>query len=96
MLKDPSPMLGQPENTGRQKMERRDQLYLLLDLLNAMSEPVKKTHLLYRTHINYYQLTRYLGLLLRLEMVKEISHPFDGYIITEKGRLMQSLFNTRS
>jgi predicted transcriptional regulator len=75
------------------KPEKRDKLDLLLELLEATNEPTKKTHLIYRLRINYYQLTRYLDLLLKLEMVEEVSSPFEGYAITEKGRIMQSLFN---
>lgn len=75
------------------KTEKRDKLDLLLELLEATSEPTKKTHLIYRLRINYYQLTRYLDLLLKLDMVQEVSHPFEGYAITDKGRVMRSLFN---
>ena len=75
------------------KPEKRDKLDLLLELLEATSEPTKKTHLIYRLRINYYQLTRYLDLLLKLDMVQEVSHPFEGYAITDKGRVMRSLFN---
>jgi predicted transcriptional regulator len=74
------------------KPEKRDKLDLLLELLEATNEPTKKTHLIYRLRINYYQLTRYLDLLLELEMVEEVSRPFEGYAITEKGRIMRSLF----
>jgi predicted transcriptional regulator len=82
--------LGQVEE---KKSEKRDKLDLLLELLEATSEPTKKTHLIYRLRINYYQLTRYLDLLLKLDMVEEVSKPFEGYTITEKGRLMISLFS---
>lgn len=75
------------------KSEKRDKLDLLLELLDATSEPIKKTHLIYRLRINYYQLTRYLDLLLKLDMVGEVSTPFEGYAITEKGRTMRSLFS---
>ena len=80
-------------DVDEKKAEKRDKLDLLLELLEATNEPTKKTHLIYRLRINYYQLTRYLDLLLKLDMVKEISSPFEGYAITEKGRVMRSLFN---
>lgn len=79
--------------TDEKKPEKRDKLDLLLELLDATSEPTKKTHLIYRLRINYYQLTRYLDLLLKLEMVQEVSSPFEGYTVTEKGRIMRSLFS---
>jgi len=80
-------------DVDEKKAEKRDKLDLLLELLEATNEPTKKTHLIYRLRINYYQLTRYLDLLLKLDMVQEISSPFEGYAITEKGRVMRSLFN---
>ena len=92
IMKDTEQMLklGQPDE---KKSEKRDKLDLVLELLEATSEPIKKTHLIYRLRINYYQLTRYLDLLLKLDMVEEVSSPFDGYAITEKGRIMRSLFS---
>ena len=92
IMKDADPILkiGQVDE---KKSEKRDKLDLLLELLDATSEPTKKTHLIYRLRINYYQLTRYLDLLLKLDMVEEVSKPFEGYTITEKGRLMRSLFS---
>lgn len=83
--------LGQPDE---RKVEKRDKLDLLLELLEAMTEPTKKTHLIYKLRINYYQLSRYLDLLLKLEMVDKVSEPFEGYVIAEKGRLMQRLFSS--
>ena len=80
-------------DVDEKKAEKRDKLDLLLELLEATNEPTKKTHLIYRLRINYYQLTRYLDLLLKLDMVQEVSSPFEGYAITEKGRVMRSLFN---
>lgn len=74
------------------KTEKRDKLDLLLELLEATTEATKKTHLIYRLRINYYQLTRYLELLLKLGMVEEVSAPIEGYSITEKGRIMLGLF----
>lgn len=75
-----------------QKQDKRDQLDLLLELLKETKEPVKKTHILYRMRINYYQLSRYLSLLLKLDMVEEVTDPLEGFKITEKGRTMLSLF----
>jgi predicted transcriptional regulator len=89
LLESVEPTLGRADE---KKAEKRDKLDLLLELLEATSEPTKKTHLIYKLRINYYQLSRYLDLLLRLEMVKEVSEPFEGYVIAEKGRLMQKLF----
>lgn len=75
------------------KHERRDQLVLLLELLRETTEPVRKTHLLYRTRMNYHQLTHYLGLLQKLDMTEKISQPFEGFRITEKGRILLTLMS---
>jgi len=72
--------------------EKRDKLDLLLRVLEITMEPTKKTHILYLAKINYYQLTRYVGLLLALGMLEEVSTPFDGYRITDKGRMVLGLF----
>ncbi len=72
---------------------KRDKLDILLGILDIASTSVKKTHILYKANINFYQLTRYLDLLKHLEMLEEVSEPFNGYRITEKGRQMLNLFN---
>src|SRR5262245_30583627 len=74
------------------RQERRDKLDLILELLIASAEPVKKTHLLYRTKINHAQLSRYLSFLLELGMMREISEPFEGFVVSEKGRVVAQLF----
>ena len=75
-----------------EKQAKRDKLDLMLELLIASIEPVKKTHSLYRTKINHAQLSRYLRLVLALGMLEEISDPLEGYVITKKGRITLELF----
>ena len=77
-----------------QESARRGQLDLMVEILNETIEPVKKTHILYKARINYYQLAKYLGLLLKLGMIEEVSEPFDGFRIAEKGRLFLQLLAT--
>ena len=72
---------------------KRDKLEILLGILEIARSPVKKTHILYKANINFYQLTRYLDLLNGLEMLEEIDQPYKGYRTTEKGRQMLGLFN---
>jgi predicted transcriptional regulator len=74
-----------------QKSRKRDQLQIMLALMEAATEPAKKTHLLFSIRINYYQLIRYLDLLCGLGMLEEIAVPFEGYRITEKGRALLAL-----
>ena len=72
---------------------KRDKLDILLGILGIATSTVKKTHILYRANINFYQLTRYLDLLLNLEMLEEVNEPYKGYRTTGKGRQMLELFN---
>ena len=71
---------------------KRDKLEILLGILEIARSPVKKTHILYKANINFYQLTRYLDLLKGLDMLEEIDQPYKGYRTTEKGRQMLDLF----
>lgn len=73
---------------------RRDKLDIILRILEVTSTPVKKTHILYKAGINFYQLSRYLDLLLKTGMMEEISSPFIAYRTTEKGRVLMNLFSS--
>lgn len=76
---------------------RRDKIDIILKILEITTQPTKKTHILYTAKINFYQLSGYLDLLLKIGMVEEISYPLEGYRITEKGRVLLKLFEqTRS
>ena len=72
---------------------RRDKLDIILRILEVGSSPVKKTHILYKAGINFYQLSRYLNFLLKLGLLEELSEPYVGYRTTEKGRACLKLFN---
>ena len=71
---------------------RRDKLDIILRILDVGSVPVKKTHILYKAGINFYQLSRYLDLLQKTGMIEQISEPFAAYRTTEKGRVLINLF----
>lgn len=77
--------------TQVKKYKRRDRLVLLFEILEAAAAPVKKTHLLYRTRTNFYQISQYLRLLQDLGMIESVNLPFDGYRTTEKGRALLTL-----
>jgi predicted transcriptional regulator len=49
---------------------------------------------LYRANLNFYQLTKYLDLLLRFNMIQEVESPFHGYRTTEKGLQFLGLFES--
>src|SRR5262245_27812602 len=73
---------------------RRDKLDIILRILEVGNSPVKKTHILYKAGINFYQLSRYLDLLLKTGMMEEVQAPFVAYRTTEKGRVLMRLFST--
>jgi predicted transcriptional regulator len=73
---------------------RRDKLDIILRILEVGNAPVKKTHILYKAGINFYQLTRYLDLLLKTGMMEETKDPYVAYRTTEKGRVLMNLFNS--
>lgn len=71
---------------------RRDKLDIILRILAIGNSPVKKTHILYKAGINFYQLSRYLDLLLKTGMMEEVTEPYLAFRTTEKGRVMINLF----
>jgi predicted transcriptional regulator len=71
---------------------RRDKLDIILRILTIGNSPVKKTHILYKAGINFYQLSRYLDLLLKTGMMEQVNEPFLAFRTTEKGRVMLNLF----
>jgi predicted transcriptional regulator len=73
---------------------RRDKLDIILRILTIGTAPVKKTHILYKAGINYYQLTRYLEWLLKAEMIEQINDSNIVYRTTQKGHLLLKLFDT--
>ena len=72
---------------------RRDKLDIILRILEVGSSPVKKTHILYKAGINFYQLSRYLDLLLKTGMMEEVQTPYVAYRTTEKGRVLMKLLS---
>lgn len=72
---------------------KRDKLDIILIILEVANEPVRKTHILYSAGINYYQLSRYLDLLLKARMIEQVDEPFPAFRTTEKGRLLLRLFS---
>ena len=73
---------------------KRDKLAIILDMLHVCRTPVKKTHILYKANINFYQLTRYLNLLSAAGMIETVESPFNGYRITEKGSQLIRMFES--
>jgi predicted transcriptional regulator len=76
--------------------KRRDGLTIMVDLLNSMNQPIKLTHILYRTNLGYSQLRKYMDLLLNMGLVQERSEPNHSFVITDKGRIFVELITSHS
>jgi predicted transcriptional regulator len=63
----------------------------MIEILNKIIEPSKKTQILYGVSINHTQLLNYLQMLLKLKMIEEIEEPFKGYRIADNGKLFLQL-----
>ena len=75
---------------------RRDRLDLMMAVLKATSEPMRKTQLLYKTAMNHEQLTRCLDLLLLHGMIDRTEKPFEVFVINDNGRALLGLFEMSS
>jgi predicted transcriptional regulator len=65
--------------------ERRDCLTIMMDLLENMSQPTRLTRLLYKSNLNYFQLKRYLAMLINLGLIEEIREPCHLFQISPEG-----------
>ena len=72
---------------------RRDMLEIMLNLLDVSRQPIKKTHILYNTNMNFNQLERYLDMLLTMDLIEIVQSPFKGYKITNKGEKFVTALN---
>ncbi len=77
------------------KSTKRDKFAIMLKILNISRTPIKRTHILYKANINFYQLTRYIDLLTTLGMIEEVELPFRSYRITEKGLEFIKMFEQK-
>lgn len=77
-----------PEN----QKSTRDKLAILIDMLTVCRTPVRKTRILYMAKLNFYQLTKYLDLLIELGMIEAVESQFKCYRITEKGLQFIKMF----
>ena len=79
------------ELSGKISSGRRDEITIMTDLMANMSQPMRSTHLLYKTNLSYSQLKKYLSSLLHMGLVEEIAEPYRAFGITEKGRTFMDL-----
>ena len=79
------------ELSGKTLSGRRDEIAIMTDLMANMAQPMRSTHLLYKTNLSYSQLKKYLSSLLNMGLVEEIAEPYRAFGITEKGRTFMDL-----
>lgn len=73
---------------GRWKnpLKRRDQLYIIAEILAIAKKGVLKTQIMYRANLSFTQLNDYLGLLLEMGLIEAINKGEKiHYRTTEKG-----------
>lgn len=79
------------ELSGKTSSGRRDEITIMTDLMANMFQPMRSTHLLYKTNLSYSQLKKYLTSLLHMGLVVETAKPYRAFSITERGRTFMEL-----
>ncbi len=74
---------------------RRDTLSVLFDLLANMTEPRRKTRLLYASNLSYSQFAKYLKMLKDMGLAMEQNKPFRSYTVTHDGQYFMELIRKR-
>lgn len=71
---------------GRMK-RRRDKVSILLDMLEAIGDGARKTHIVYKANLNFESCRKYLNAMRNAGLVEiRIESPMK-WAITEKGRV---------
>jgi predicted transcriptional regulator len=84
-------MLAEPSKSPEAEVKpRRTHLDITLDILDVCRTDTKKTHILYRAGINFYQVQKQLAMLLATGLLEKTIR---GYRTTEKGRLLITLLD---
>jgi predicted transcriptional regulator len=71
---------------GIQISSRRDQLTIMMDLLEMFKQPRRLTKVFYKSKMSYNQLTKYFNELIKLKFIDECNEVIQEFIISEKGR----------
>jgi len=81
----------QPEakKLERKKRTKYETLYDIFQILKA-TDGEKKTHIMYKANMSYFQLNNYINMLIDKELVQEKS---GLYFLTEKGLLLYDILN---
>ena len=64
---------------------RRDQLTIMIDLLEIMQKPERMTYVLTKSNMSYSRLIKYASGMRNLKFVKEQKHPFRSFVTTTRG-----------
>jgi predicted transcriptional regulator len=88
-------MLAAESSKPKQKIIRRDKLDLIADILAVCKDETMKTHIIYKSRINFYQLSRYLKLLINSGMLQVTYDPeHEYYKTTDKGLSLLSFLES--
>lgn len=74
---------------------RRDQLTIMSDLLDIVSQPQRLTHILYKSNMSYGQLSRYLEDMKEMGFVESKSKPYRAYVVTQKGKQFNEMLGLK-
>ena len=74
--------------------DKRSETEIIHELLFTAQTDIKKTQLMYKTNMTYFQLNKYLDFMLEKGLIKEKERTSDGkiYYTTDKGKeLLESI-----
>ena len=80
---------------GIQISSRRDQLTIMVDLLEMFKEPKRLTEVFYKSKMSYTQLSRYFNELIKLKFIDEYDEVIHEFIISENGRKFLELLQRK-
>lgn len=74
---------------------KRGFLEIIAEILDSlMSSPLKKTHVTFRCNLDSRAVTKYLGIMMRVELVEISKKDPSFYVITQKGVAYRHQFNS--
>lgn len=74
---------------------RRDQLTIMVDLLEMFKEPKRLTKVFYKSKMSYNQLSKYFNELIKLKFIDECDEVIHEFIISENGRKFLELLQIK-
>ncbi len=74
---------------------RRDQLTIMVDLLEMFKQPKRLTKVFYQSNMGYNQLHKYFNELIKLKFIDECDEVIHEFIISENGRKFLELLQIK-